>query len=136
MPVQMAGHTRSRRAAKIQPDVETLGIEHLLKYARHFGDCLRNFQLHVIVKLIKPGEMSQGSDQQMTIVIRISVQQRNGVLPSFYNKPLTVVARRYGLTEEALGIGAGQKFAGIVGIGYRSFAKNVSQPPRCPKLFV
>ncbi len=62
VPVQVSRHARSRRAAKIQPDIETLGIEYLFKDARHFGDCLKYLRLHFVFQFIEPGQMSERSN--------------------------------------------------------------------------
>ena len=66
---------------RFNPMLNPCGLHHLLQHAHHAGDRLRQLQLQLVAQLVQPGKVPPRGHQQMAVVVRVSVQQRDRVLP-------------------------------------------------------
>jgi hypothetical protein len=92
--------------------------------------------LDVFAKIVQPANVPLRRKQQVPVVVRVSVQERNCVLAALDNQPPSIITLGHRLTKEAGRIGAGQQFGRIARLRNALVADNVAQTPRRPKLFV
>ena len=68
-----------------------------------------NSSCGVVAKLVEPGDVPPRGNQQMPVVVGVSVQQRDRMLSPIDDQPLPVVARRAPPGRGSSRIGAGQQ---------------------------
>src|SRR5262245_3858489 len=73
VPVQMARNARPGRATEIQADVEALGVHALFQDAHQAPERLHGLGMGRVVEVVETRLVSQRSDQQMAVVVGISI---------------------------------------------------------------
>ena len=120
--VHMVGQSRSGASAEIDTDIEAVGLNRkrkdLLGVSCHFG----HFKKFFVVCLVEIRDVPSRRDEQMPIVIREAIQNRDAVFGTPQDKIAVVILRGFDVfADEALA------FVGET--------LDISDSPRSPKIF-
>ena len=118
----MVGQSRSGAPAEIDTDIEAVGLNRkrkdLLGVSCHFG----HFKKLLVVRLVEIRDVPNRRDEQMPIVIRKAIQNRDTVFGTPQDKIIVVILRGFDIfADEALA------FVGE--------ALDIPDSPRSPKIF-
>ena len=100
------------------------------------SNSLAAFELHVVGQLIEAGHVPPRGNQQVAVVVRVTIQNRQRVYAPLDDRPLAVVAGRGRLAQEAARLPSRQDFRRIARLRRILVRENVTQSPGGPKLFV
>ena len=84
MPVQMAGQTRSRCLAKVKSDVESIRFEGFLKLPHGLDQALSKLCVLLATQLVQTAAMAGRGDEEVAIVIGVTVENCDCHLASMH----------------------------------------------------
>ena len=109
MPVKVARQSRPGNPSQVKSHVETVGIHHIFENSEHPIDCLHECGMLGGRDLTKCPDMPAWGNQEMTIVVWVSVQDDNCQFILINHEPLGAFWLGYRLTEKAPGVGSRKK---------------------------
>jgi len=109
MPVKVARQSRPGNPSQVKSHVKAVGIHHISENTEHPIDGLHECGMLGGRDLTKCPDMPAWGNQEMTIVVRVSVQDDNCQFILINHEPLGAFRIGYRLTEKAPGVGSGKK---------------------------
>jgi hypothetical protein len=132
----MAGQTGSGCQTQVQADIEVLGTEKFLQPSNHSGYGDGQFRLLVEGKPVKASHVPLWRYQEMSIVVRVPIDHRNGQGSALDDQASPIVAIGRGTAEETLRISVGQQAGQLARFRFRRTSFDEFQPPGSPNSFV
>jgi hypothetical protein len=121
--VKMIGYPGTGLPTEIHPDIEPVGGKLILQYVAAEDEITVHLQCLGLRDVIEVGDMPIGSDQEVTVGIRIPVHDDEGMFSALQDKSLPICTRNIPDAEDA------------ATVRWILFAADISHPPGGPKLF-
>ncbi len=105
MPVEMAWHAGAGHTPQVEPYVKPFSLHSLLQHSDQPCELMLYGQVFDIFQIRQLADMPQRGNQQMTVLIRITVEHHQTVGTSVDNQIFTIMPVGQSAAEEAVGIG-------------------------------
>src|SRR5215471_1376415 len=76
--MQVSRKAGARHASQIQADIKALGVQSLTVYNRQFREYIEAFAVFLARQILQVAGMSQGSNQQVPIVVGVTIENDEG----------------------------------------------------------
>ncbi len=93
MPVQMARKPGTGGLSLVEPDIVTLGLEHPIENGDHPLNRFDRFEQVRALELAECSTMRSRSDEQMPVIVRITIQNNEGIRAPLDDQVFAVVDR-------------------------------------------